>query len=43
LAPVRQAIIQAEIADAFRWAFITIAAFTGMATVLAWSLPLRRV
>jgi EmrB/QacA subfamily drug resistance transporter len=43
LAPVRQAIIQAEVADAFRWAFITIAAFTGMATVLAWSLPLRRV
>jgi len=43
LAPVRQAIIQAEIADAFRWAFITIATFTGMATVLAWSLPLRRV
>ena len=43
LAPVRQAIMQAEIADAFRWAFITIATFTGIATVFAWSLPLRRV
>ena len=43
LAPVRQAIIQTEIADAFRWAFITIATFTGIATVFAWSLPLRRV
>jgi EmrB/QacA subfamily drug resistance transporter len=43
LAPARQAIIQAEIADAFRSAFITIACFTGMATLLAWSLPLRRI
>jgi EmrB/QacA subfamily drug resistance transporter len=43
LAPARQAIIQIEIADAFRSAFLTIATFTGMATLLAWSLPLRRV
>ena len=43
LAPARQAVIQGEIADAFRSAFITIAAFTGLATLLAWSLPLRRV
>jgi EmrB/QacA subfamily drug resistance transporter len=43
LAPARQAIIQAEIADAFRWAFLTIAVFTGMASLLAWTLPLRRI
>jgi EmrB/QacA subfamily drug resistance transporter len=43
LAPARQAIVQAEIADAFRAAFITIAAFTGVGTLLAWTLPLRRV
>jgi hypothetical protein len=43
LAPARQAIIQGEIADAFRAAFITIAVFTGVGTWLAWSLPLRRL
>jgi hypothetical protein len=43
LAPARQTIIQAEIADAFRWAFLTIAVFTGMASLLAWTLPLRRI
>ncbi len=43
LAPARQAIVHAEIGDAFRAAFITIAAFTGVGTVLAWSLPLRRL
>jgi hypothetical protein len=43
LAPARQAIVQAEIGDAFRAAFITIAAFTGIGTLLAWTLPLRRV
>jgi EmrB/QacA subfamily drug resistance transporter len=43
LAPARQAIVQAEIADAFRAAFITIAAFTGVGSLLAWTLPLRRV
>jgi len=39
----RQAAIQSEIADAFRSAFITIAAFTAIGAWLAWSLPLRRV
>jgi len=39
----RQAIVHAEIGDAFRAAFLTIAAFTGVGTVLAWSLPLRRL
>ncbi len=43
LAPARQAMVQAEIADAFRAAFFTIATFTGMATLLAWTMPLRRV
>jgi EmrB/QacA subfamily drug resistance transporter len=43
LAPARQAIVQAEIGDAFRAAFLTIAAFTGIGTLLAWTLPLRRV
>jgi EmrB/QacA subfamily drug resistance transporter len=43
LTPARQAIVQGEIADAFRSAFITIAAFTGIESVLAWTIPLRRV
>jgi len=43
LGPARQAIVQAEIADAFRAAFITIATFTGLGSLLAWTLPMRRV
>ena len=43
LTPARQAIVQAEISDAFRAAFITIASFTGIGSLLAWTLPLRRV
>ena len=43
LTPARQAIVQAEIGDAFRAAFLTIAAFTGIGTLLAWSMPLRRL
>ncbi len=43
LAPARQALVQAEIADAFRTAFITIASFTAAGAALAWSLPLRRI
>ena len=43
LAPARQAIVQSEIAEAFRSAFVTVAAFTAIGTWLAWSLPLRRV
>jgi hypothetical protein len=43
LAPARQAIIQSEIADAFRAVFVTIAAFTGVGIWLAWTLPLRRL
>jgi hypothetical protein len=43
LAPAQQAIVHAEIGDAFRAAFLTIATFTGIGTVLAWSVPLRRL
>ncbi len=43
LAPVRQAIIQTEIGEAFRAAFLTVASFTGIGALLAWSMPLRRV
>jgi EmrB/QacA subfamily drug resistance transporter len=43
LAPARQAVIQGEIASAFRAAFLTIALFTSAGTWLAWSMPLRRL
>jgi EmrB/QacA subfamily drug resistance transporter len=43
LPAARQAIIQSEIAGAFRAAFITIALFTSAGTWLAWSMPLRRL
>ncbi len=43
LAPARQAVVQAEIGEAFRAAFLTVAAFTGVGAWLAWSMPLRRV
>jgi len=43
LAPARQAVVEAQIGDAFRAAFMTIATFTGVGTLLAWSLPLRRL
>jgi hypothetical protein len=43
LAPARQAVVEAEIANAFRSAFIAIAGFTAAGAALAWSLPLRRI
>jgi hypothetical protein len=43
LAPARQAAVHAQIGEAFRAAFLTIAAFTGVGTLLAWTLPLRRL
>jgi hypothetical protein len=43
LTPVRQAIMQVEIGNAFRAAFITIALFTGFGVWLAWTMPLRRI
>jgi hypothetical protein len=43
LEPARQAVVQAEIAEAFQAAFLAMAAFTGIGLVLAWSIPLRRI
>jgi EmrB/QacA subfamily drug resistance transporter len=39
----RQAIVQAEIAQAFRAAFLVIAGFAGAGALLAMSIPLRRI
>jgi EmrB/QacA subfamily drug resistance transporter len=39
----RRTVVQAEIAMAFRGAFLTIALFAGCATVLAWTVPMRRL
>jgi EmrB/QacA subfamily drug resistance transporter len=39
----RQAVVQAEIGQAFRAAFVTVATFTAIGAWLAWSMPLRRV
>jgi EmrB/QacA subfamily drug resistance transporter len=43
LTAARQAVVQAEIAQAFRSAFLVIAGFAGMGAVLALSIPLRRI
>lgn len=43
LPAARQAIIQAEIALAFRMAFLTIAGFALCGLVLAWTIPTRRL
>jgi len=43
LEPARQALVQAEIAEAFQAAFLAMAAFTGIGLVLAWSIPVRRI
>jgi EmrB/QacA subfamily drug resistance transporter len=43
LPAARQAMIQSEIGEAFRAAFVTIAAFTGFGAWLAFTMPLRRV
>jgi EmrB/QacA subfamily drug resistance transporter len=37
------AVIQSEIADAFRAAFLTIAVFAAMASLMAWLIPVRRI
>jgi hypothetical protein len=39
----RQTIVEAEIGEAFRAAFVTIAAFTSLGAYLAFSMPQRRV
>jgi EmrB/QacA subfamily drug resistance transporter len=41
--PARQAIVQAEIALAFRMAFLTIAGFAICGLALAWTIPTRRL
>jgi EmrB/QacA subfamily drug resistance transporter len=43
LAPSRQAIVQSEIAAAFRVAFLVIAGFAGLGALLAATIPLRRI
>ena len=43
VASERVVVIQAEIAAAFRAAFLTIGGFAAMASVLAWSIPVRRI
>jgi EmrB/QacA subfamily drug resistance transporter len=43
IAPARLAVVQAQIADAFRAAFLTIAGFTCIGAMLAWSIPVRRI
>jgi EmrB/QacA subfamily drug resistance transporter len=43
LAPARQAAVQSDIGEAFRAVFGTIATFTGIGALLAFSMPLRKV
>ncbi|MGE0849127.1 MAG: MFS transporter [Hyphomicrobiaceae bacterium] len=43
LAPERQAAILAEVAVAFRAAFLVIAGFAAIGTLLAWTIPTRRL
>ena len=41
--PARAAEAEAEIREAFRAAFLTVAALSALASALAWSIPLRRI
>jgi hypothetical protein len=43
LAPDQLAAVKADIADAFRAAFLSIAGFTTVGMLLAMSIPLRRI
>jgi hypothetical protein len=43
LSPARLAVVQREIGSAFRAAFLMIAGFACVGTVLAWLLPVRRI
>src|SRR5262249_10682703 len=43
LPSARQALIHADIARAFRAAFLTIAGFAGLGMLIAWSIPARRL
>lgn len=43
LPPARVAVIQAEIAHAFRAAFLAIAVFPACGSLMAWTMPVRRI
>ena len=43
LSPARAAEAEAEIREAFRAAFLTVASLSALACALAWSIPLRRI
>jgi EmrB/QacA subfamily drug resistance transporter len=43
LPPARQSVVQAEIAAAFRAAFLTVAAFAALGVIIALSIPERRI
>ena len=43
LTPARQAVVLSQIGEAFRAAFVTVAAFTGIGALLAFSMPLRKI
>ncbi|HLH98608.1 MAG TPA: MFS transporter [Xanthobacteraceae bacterium] len=43
LSPAQQAVVQGEIAQAFRSAFLVIAGFAGTGAVLAMTIPLRKI
>jgi hypothetical protein len=43
LSPARRFLVEMEIANAFRAAFLTMAMFTGLGFLLALSIPLRRI
>jgi EmrB/QacA subfamily drug resistance transporter len=43
LAPGRQAVLQAEIGNAFRAVFLTVSVFSCCISALAWTVPLRRL
>jgi EmrB/QacA subfamily drug resistance transporter len=43
VAPARQLVVAAQIAGAFRAAFLAIAGFASLALVMAWIIPVRRI
>jgi len=43
LSAARRAIVQAEVTQAFRAAFLTVAAFASLGLLCAWSIPMRRI
>lgn len=43
IADARRAVLQREVADAFRLAFLALGIFTSVGMILAWSNPMRRV